>query len=176
MESVFQNAYTKTQVWDMQGALVVFGDSSAVSGGSGLPEDFEGAFVVTRLGLQFGRQVSRTYAINNKQSITNIGVPVGSMSLSMLWGPGRSLKDFIRMFNSPCGYAGGNSSITIIPFGKPYICNADGTAATEYSDLGMILIPSPTCESISLGVEGGAQGVMPVVSSATMSFNDLKVG
>lgn len=166
--SLFDTRYSKETHWDFNGALILFGGvSNSQNEGDTMTSDLENAFIVQTLQLNYNRPLTRVYPINVSVAITMTGIPQGSLSMGLLWGPGKSLRSFFTTYANRC-IADGDRNIVIRPFGKD-TCNNSVTMT------GRFVVVNPTLEGLGLQVQAGQPGAMPIYSSVTMSFIDLRI-
>lgn len=185
---VFTNNPLQGDVWDMQGAIINFGSSTAGGTASTGPTSNLGnaPIIATGLSLSYGRGVTKRYPINVRRVIYMLGNPDGQVQINCLFGPNQSMQNFLQTFTQlganqgSLNYLNGASnsssatSITITPFGQ--ITYAGSGGSTGNLGLGMWKITDPVITGIGLNIsESGGAGSTAAIATVTMSFNNLDI-
>lgn len=100
---------TPGTAWQMEGAVL----------------QMEGAenLVVANANISYGRPLQKITPINQNRRFVITGKPQGGMSLGLLVGPYRGLKQFLQDFSDPCRV--NENVITVLPAGITP-CDGDG--------------------------------------------------
>lgn len=173
-DSVFQNDYKSAQSWNMQGAIIYFTNCNKTgiqSTGGAKADSVENALIVNSMGITFGRGIQRIYPINISQAIQLIGIPEGSLSMGLMWGPGTAFRNFIECFKDSCASGNSGKAIHVVPFGK--VCK-DGEYES-WGNSGELTIMSPVLASLGITVQSPQGNAIPVTASVGMSFMDLQL-
>ena len=169
MASIFENNYQSAQSWDMQGAVIWFTGCTNLNSSQKKETDVNTALVVQSLSITFGRSVSRIYPINVSQAIQILGIPEGTASMGLIWGPGTAFKNFVECFKDSCATGNNGKAISVKPFGK--VC-ANGKF-TDWNTQGTLMLKSPVLSTLGVAVQAAQGNAMPVNASVTLSFIDL---
>ena len=195
MSSIFTTSPLQGDVWDMQGAVINFGDGNGKGGdaNSGPTSALtEGMVIALGLSMSFSRGLAKRFPINVRRVIYMLGNPEGQITINCLFGPGNAMKTFIDKFShlganeASLNNAGGianttgtsKCSITIIPFGKITYSGAGNNGVGNGSKLGLgtWIINDPVLTSIGLTIqEGGAQGSTAATAQVQLTFNNLQI-
>jgi len=172
MPSIFNNQYKSAQTWDMQGAVIVFSHSTSSTGSAtsqNRADDIQKALIVQSLSVSFGRSVNKIYPINIAQAIQLVGIPEGTATMGVIWGPSNALKEFVENYKDDCVKANNGKSITVYPFGKQ--CGGSGGNDMK----GSLNIVSPVISSVGITVQAAQGNAMPVNAAMGLTFIDLEI-
>lgn len=171
---IFNNKYQNADIWDLQGAVITFGTEGDINKQS---TNWDTVIAVS-LQLGYGRQVGQRYPINIRRVIYTLGVPSGTLTIGMLFGPNDALTKFFNMFgggkaeDSMLGTA--NSIIKIKPFGT-VMGTTGGTTKGSFNS-GIWTINNPVLNNVGLTVQETGSSTIPVSGNVSMTFQDLQYG
>lgn len=183
MPSVFNSTPIQGDVWDMQGALIYFGNGAGAGNtANAVPTQYNAAgmapIVALGVTINYQRGLSKRYPINVRRVIYMLGNPEGVISLNVLFGPNQSMTTFINNFSSignnadTVGAGNGSKAIYIRPFGT---ITQGGTTNTSNLGIGTWKITDPVINGIGLTISESGQSAVPAMASVTMQFTNLSI-
>jgi hypothetical protein len=177
-----------SDVWVMDGAAITFGSYgySAYGGGSatgdtdvdatgpdkmpaeyGTPDD--GTIVAIACSIAYQRNIQRRYPINVRRAIYLVGMPEGTITFQMLFGPGITLRNFIDKFNHVDETT--NTTIMVTPFSTSNAAGNNGIGANQ----GTWKITKPVLQSIGLNIQESGSADIQSVGNVTMQFTEMDI-
>lgn len=157
MSAIFNNPYTNTDTWSVQGASVKW------STGSGSASDLPLVMLAVQIGYQ--RSLTPLYPINKQSDGATkyviAGPPRGSLSVNSILGPSQTaLKSFIDAVTKDCKGNGDQVSVVLSPFGSS--CTNPGWGSE-------ITLTGLDMESIGLSIQSGESAVVNMPLSFTFT-------
>lgn len=177
-----------SDVWVMDGAAITFGKSSYTSYESGKRESADsdgntgpssmrsdygdgqsGTIVAIGCQISYQRPIQKRYPINVRRTIYLVGMPDGSITFQMLFGPGITLRNFINKFNNV--HEDQNTTIMVTPFST-----SDANFHAGYGqNQGTWKITKPVLQSIGLSISESGTADIQAVGTVTMQFTDMDI-
>ena len=142
------------EAWVLDGVVVQLKDAEDI--------------VITSVGVNYPRQISKFSPLNQSKRIMIAGEGNGTLSLGAIVGPTSSLKQFISTYGDICKVQE-NQPITMSP-GK--IRDCDGNSVSERLEFvcsGCIL------QGINIAIQKLSQDVAVLQTGMSMAFNSLEI-
>lgn len=111
MAQVFNNPYTNSQVWSLQGGVISLIPTSKASGAtSGAANAANGVFsdgseilaATERIEIQIQRQVSVRHPLVGRTSVKVVSPSQGVCTLTTVIGPQHTVEQFLKVFGDAC--------------------------------------------------------------------------
>lgn len=191
--AVFTDKPLQGDTWDMQGALLYFGNydvdgqgnflgtMSSVGQDDSTPSEYnaDGHMPIVAVGLNIAlqRQVAKRYPINVRRVIYMVGSPDGQMTINCLFGPNQSMTTFLEKFNAIGNvqgdvYATKGTSIFIKPFGQMY---SKGQTKGSTLGLGTWVVTDPVITGIGLQISESGTAQVPAMANVSFTFTSLDI-
>lgn len=97
-KDVFNTNIRPTQAWSLDGAVVTISDGTEL--------------LVSQVSINYQRPITPVKPINQNKNILIAGEGSGTVSLSIIVGPGDKLKDFLTQYSDPCSVSKNTMKIT----------------------------------------------------------------
>jgi len=95
---VFNSVIRPTEAWSLDGAIVTIGNGTNL--------------LVSQVNINYQRATTQLKPINQNKNIKIVGEGSGTISLSVIVGPGDKLKDFMTQYSDPCKISENTMRIT----------------------------------------------------------------
>lgn len=97
-KDVFNANIRPTEAWSLDGAVVTLGNGTNL--------------LVSQVSIQYARAQTQMKPVNQNKNILIVGEGAGTVSMSVIVGPGDKLKEFLSQYSDPCKISENTVKIT----------------------------------------------------------------
>ena len=145
-KDVFNKTIRPTEAWSLDGAVVTLGSGTEL--------------LVSQININYARSNTPLKPINQNKNIIIVGEGSGTLSMSIIVGPGDKLKEFLSQFSDPCKISENVCKITAAV--KDDCHNSDDNTVFQCGDV--------LSNSLGVSVASAGPGGIAMING-TINFN-----
>ena len=145
-KDVFNANIRPTEAWSLDGAVVTIGNGTNL--------------LVSSVNINYTRAITTLKPVNQNKNVMIVGEGHGTVSLTVIVGPGDKLKEFLTQYSDPCKISDNTMRITGAVKNE---CHKDKNGQTVF------VCGDALSNALGVAVQGGGPGGISMING-TISF------
>ena len=152
-KDIFNSNVGPTEAWSLDGAIVQLGDGTEL--------------LVQTVSVQYARSQAKLKPINSNKNIIIVGSGEGTVTMSVIVGPGQALKDFLTQYSDPCKIS---ENVLTISAAVSDACHKDENGGTKF------ICSDVLASAIGVNVSGSSGGGIAMISGTlNLTIGSLQI-